>query len=157
MDTQLSDSLEEYIETIYYICRRKEVARASEIAAYMGVRRSSVTRALQQLSSGDMICYTKYRRVYLTERGLAYATEILQKIRCVYTFLHFVLGMDTEKADETALSMRKRLNSEALERIKLFLSHHARSNPHVHADCRHNKERCMLCQISDRKKAVYTQ
>lgn len=149
---KISSSLEDYIETIYYICRRRNEARSSEIAEYLNIKRSSVTRALQQLNAMGLVVYSKYKRVLLSPQGKICAEEILERIRYAYTFLHFVLGFDTEQADSSARIMKKGLSQEVIERIKLFLSHHSRTNPLFYADCNHNKERCMLCQISDIKK-----
>ena len=48
--TDLSASLEDYIEAIYHIIEEKLVARSKEIAARLGVSRASVTEALRALS-----------------------------------------------------------------------------------------------------------
>lgn len=144
---KLTDSLEDYIEVISYICRRKVSARVSDIAMYLGVKMSSVTRALQCLCEEELIHYSKYKSVVLTTKGNEYAAMVLEKHRLSYEFLHFILGIDAANADVGAHKMKKALNPVVMEKMKLFLNLHMRSTPHKHADCKHNEMRCMLCVL----------
>ncbi len=144
---KLTDSLEDYIEIISYICRRKVSARVSDIATYLGVKMSSVTRALQCLSEEGFIDYSKYKSLLLTAKGSEYASMVLEKHRLSYEFLHFVLGIDAANADVAAHKMKKALSPIVMEKMKLFLSLHMRDTPHKHADCKHNEMRCMFCLL----------
>ena len=49
-DEKLSASLEDYLEAIYHLTARQDVARSKDIADSMGVTRASVTGALRALS-----------------------------------------------------------------------------------------------------------
>lgn len=144
----LTDSLEDYIETIFYICRRKSFARISDIAVYSGVKKSSVTRAVQSLAEEGIIHYSKYSKVQLTEKGKDYASFIMQKYRVAYEFLHFVLGVDLVSADESAQKMKKALTPVVIEKMKLFLTLNMKQPLNVHADCQYNEMRCMFCVLS---------
>ena len=146
---RLTDSLEDYIEVIAYICRRKVAARVSDIALYLDVKMSSVTRALQCLAEEKLIDYSRYKRVLLTSKGNIYAESILERHRLAYEFLHFVLGLDTASADESAKKMKKSLTPRVMEKMKSFLALHMRTTPHQHSDCKHNEMRCMLCKLTD--------
>ena len=53
----LSESLEDYLETIFLLIRDKSVARSRDIAARLKVSRPSVTGALQALSSRALVNY----------------------------------------------------------------------------------------------------
>jgi len=59
--TQLSDSLEDYLEIILALEKQKKVARVKDIAEEMSVLRGSVTSALKNLSSKELINYEPYR------------------------------------------------------------------------------------------------
>ncbi len=142
---KLTDSLEDYIEVISYICRRKISARVSDIALYLGVKMSSVTRALQCLCEEGLIDYSKYKSVLLTAKGSEYAAMVLEKHRLSYDFLHFILGIDAANADSGAHKMKKALSPVIMEKMRLFLNIHMRNTPHRHVDCKHNEMRCMLC------------
>lgn len=146
---RLTDSLEDYIEIISYICRRKVSARVSDIALYLGVKMSSVTRAVQCLAEQEFISYSKYKSVVLTKKGIAYAASILEKHNVAYEFLHFVLGLDAADADAAAQKMKKALSPQVMQKMRVFLTRHMRHKPHRHADCKHNEMRCMFCRLTD--------
>ena len=57
-DIELSAALEDYLERIYLIERKKHAARAKDIAMALGVRASSVTSALRNLSALGLVNYT---------------------------------------------------------------------------------------------------
>ncbi len=145
---KLSDSLEDYIEIIFYICRRKVGAHTSEIARYLNVKMSSVTRALKCLSESGLLNYSKYKRVLLTKTGIEYARYILEKHRVAYDFLHFVLRQEPYAADEAAKKMKKALDEDTLKKMQEFFSHNARDMPYKHEDCKYNDMRCMLCKFT---------
>ncbi len=151
----LSASLEDYIEAIYYICEHRSHAKSSEIAYYLHVKPSSVTRALRHLSEHGYIQYAKYKSVVLTEKGISYSKYLLYRHRRSYEFLHFVLGLDTYQADKVAQDMKKLLTKDVLSHMEIFLRTHSRTNAHQHEDCHHNQFRCMLCQLTEGIHASY--
>ncbi len=54
----LTASQEDYLVAVYLICKKKQVARARDIAIRLDIRTSSVTNALRVLSSPGLINYT---------------------------------------------------------------------------------------------------
>ncbi|MFC1676128.1 metal-dependent transcriptional regulator [Planctomycetota bacterium] len=54
---QLSASLEDYLEAIFWIIQSKGATRAKDIAAKLSVKASSVTGALQALSEKKYVNY----------------------------------------------------------------------------------------------------
>ena len=60
MTPQLSESLENYLETILELEKANKVARAKDIADKLNLQRGSVTGALKSLAAAGLINYHPY-------------------------------------------------------------------------------------------------
>ncbi len=118
---KLSQSLEDYLETIFLLQQENQVARAKDIADRIGVRRASVTGALRALAEKEMINYAPYEYITLTERGEKTAREVLQRHTTIKRFLQEVLGLDAKIAEEEACKMEHALSKPVRERLKTFM------------------------------------
>ncbi len=116
----LSASLEDYLEAIYYLVRENRVARVRDISARMGVNMSSVTGALKQLSSHNLVHYEPYQVITLTDAGLARAKEQVRRHTVLRSFLLNVLSLDPDVAEDNADRMEHAVDSETLERFVRF-------------------------------------
>ena len=120
VDIILSAAQEDYLETIYLIEERKHAARPKDIAVAMGVRASSVTSALRNLSALGLINYTPYDIVTLTPEGQKAAREVYGRHTALRAFLEKVLGVDAEEADRTACRMEHAVSREVLDRFSRY-------------------------------------
>ena len=68
---ELSQSLEDYLETILELQKSNKVARVKDIAAKKGVQRGTVTGALKTLAGKHLINYEPYSFITLTPKGAA--------------------------------------------------------------------------------------
>ena len=118
--TQLSASLEDYLETIYNIVSEKGGVRAKDIAASLNVKAGSVTTALQALSKSGHVNYQPYSIITLTETGLAEAKRIIRKHRILEDFFESVLGADAKLAEDGACKMEHAIPDELLTRLVAF-------------------------------------
>ena len=66
-EATLSASLEDYLEAIFHIVRKKRAARPKDISRYLDVGNSSVTGALKALKARRLVNYAPYDVVNLTE------------------------------------------------------------------------------------------
>ena len=121
-DKALSSSLEDYIEAIYQISKKKLVAHANQIAEYLGVSKSSVSWALNQLSRKKLINYTPYEVVTLTDKGKTVAKRVAGRHEDIKNFLVEVLGIKKEMAESNACRMEHVMDKEVLGRMRLFLN-----------------------------------
>ena len=121
MKEELSSTLEDYLEAIYRIEQEKRVARPGDISEARDVARSTVTSALQSLGDKGLINYEPYGLVTLTEKGRDRAEWIATRHHVMRDFLENVLGLDAERADETACGMEHALERDAMERLVCFL------------------------------------
>ena len=87
----LTQSLEDYLETIYELTQTEKVVRSSCVADRMGVRRPSVTSALKVLADKGYVVYQPYVPITLTESGVKEARKIIRRHAATYVYKYFIL------------------------------------------------------------------
>jgi len=120
---QLSASLEDYLETIFFLVEEHTVARAKDIAAKMEVSKASVTGALRELSSRGFINYDPYSVVTLTAAGRKTAEEITRRHHALVRFLSNVLKVRREDALDNACRMEHAVNKRVIDRLVSFINY----------------------------------
>jgi DtxR family Mn-dependent transcriptional regulator len=123
MGQDLSSTLEDYLETIYRLEEEKRVARPRDISDRQGVARSTVTAALQSLSEKGLINYEPYELITLTAEGRQKARRLDSRHQVIRDFLENILGLEPERADETACGMEHAVERDVLERFTCFLAY----------------------------------
>ncbi len=118
--TQLSDSLEDYLEAIFWIASKKGAARAKDIAKALKVRAASVTGALRLLAERKLIHYAPYEVITLTSEGRKEAEKIIQKHEVLKGFFVGLLGIDEDLAEEGACRLEHGLPDPIMERLLAF-------------------------------------
>jgi len=116
----LTESLEDYLETILLLTREHTVARSRDIASRLGVQRSSVTGALHALADRALIHYEPYGYVTLTESGSAAAERVLRRHEVLRDFMIKVLSVDADEADRTACRMEHVVSKQVVDRLVAF-------------------------------------
>ncbi len=117
----LSESLEDYLETILELENDQKVARAKDIADKMGVQRGSVTGALKALVERDLINYAPYSFITLTDSGKKIALEISRRHTILKDFLARVLQVEKARAEETACRMEHAIDKESIDKLVQFI------------------------------------
>ncbi len=118
--TDLSASLEDYIEAIYHIIAEKLVARSKEIAARLNVSRASVTEALRALSKKELINYAPYEAITLTEKGKEVAEDVIFRHEALKRFFIEVLAIEQSVAEEGACKIEHTAPPEIIQRMINF-------------------------------------
>ena len=90
-NTKLSESLEDYLETIFELETSNKVARAKDIAEKRGVLQGSVTGALRALADKGLINYKPYSFITLTDKGELISKEITRSHAVISDFLQNIL------------------------------------------------------------------
>ncbi len=119
-NTNLSESLEDYLEIILELEENNKVARAKDIADKMGVKRGSVTSALKNLSERGLINYEPYSFITLTPEGTKLAKNVVYRHTVIKDFLVKVLHIDEKIAEPTACRMEHTVDKLTLERMVSF-------------------------------------
>lgn len=118
--SNLSESLEDYLEAILYLEKDQKVARAKDIADRLGLQPGTVTSALKSLAEKGLINYTAYSFITLTSKGKKIAEEVTGRHVSIKNFLTTVLQIDPKTAEETACRMEHVVDEQTLARLALL-------------------------------------
>jgi DtxR family Mn-dependent transcriptional regulator len=120
-ELNLTESLEDYLETIFELQIMNTVARSKDIAEKLVIKRGSVTGMLKKLAAQELINYEAYGFVTLTPKGEKIAKEITTRHNVFKHFLFKHVGLDENCADETACRMEHTMNRETFMKFKAFI------------------------------------
>ncbi len=118
--SDITCSLEDYLETIYRILGRSSVARVRDIAEEMEVSPASVTPAMKRLAEKHLIKYSKRNYIDLTEKGLFIARRTMTRHNLLFRFLTEILGINRNQAESDACAMEHFLSDSSMERLAAF-------------------------------------
>ena len=114
---KLSFSLEDYIEEIYTQVLHNGNAKVTAIAESLGVKKASVTGALNVLADKKLINYAPYSPITLTAQGENIAKKILEKHQNLSEFFMCVLGAEKKEAAEIACKMEHIVSDKIFENM----------------------------------------
>jgi DtxR family Mn-dependent transcriptional regulator len=113
----MTQSLEDYLEMVGFLSDDGEV-RVTDIASRLGVSKPSVLTALKILEDRGLLEHERYRSVTLTEQGKEAAAEIRGRHDFLTSFLHNVVGVSLNVAEQDACKMEHVLSEETLKKMK---------------------------------------
>jgi DtxR family Mn-dependent transcriptional regulator len=117
----MTESLENYLESIYFIIRDKKVARVKDIAEDLNVKKPSVINAIKELKSRGLVEHEKYGYIELTEKGMTRSKEISEKHGVLTHFFRDILQVSSKTAEEDACKMEHILSDESWKKLKKFI------------------------------------
>lgn len=120
---EISENVEEYLETIYKKSLKDNMAKTTEISKDLNIAPGSVTQMLKKLEEEGYVNYYQYKGVQLTDKGFKVAISIVRKHRLIETFLYKTLGLDMEDLHEQACAMEHTLSDEAERKICQLLDY----------------------------------
>ncbi len=118
----LSESLEDYLETILKLQTTKTVARSKDIAEELNIKRGSVTGMLKKLAANKMINYEPYGYVTLTAKGKKIAKEIEKRHIVFKDFLTRILKIEEQTAEDTACRMEHAMDATTFSKFTNFIN-----------------------------------
>lgn len=136
----LSYTEENYLKTIYLLSysvvndnlgnktSTKEIS-TNDIATKIDISAASVTDMLKKLSKKELIKYTKYHGVSLTEMGNTFAIEIIRRHRLWETFLVVKLNFNWSEIHDIAEQLEHISSPKLIEKLDAFLNY-PRFDPH---------------------------
>jgi DtxR family Mn-dependent transcriptional regulator len=127
----LTDSIQDYLKTIYELTAEGEPASTTAVAAQLGIAPPSVTGMSQRLASlkPALVVYHKYQGVKLTPAGKRAALEIIRHHRLLEAWLVQTLGYSWDEVHAEADKLEHAISEELEERIAAALGYPAR-DPH---------------------------
>jgi DtxR family Mn-dependent transcriptional regulator len=122
MENKLSSTLEDYLEAIYRLEKKKRMARVRDIAQTVGVSNSTVSAALKSLAGKNLVEYEPYEFILLTPEGREKAAAIVMNHYIMSHFLQSVLALSRERAERIACEFEHAVDQEVIERFVCFLA-----------------------------------
>jgi DtxR family Mn-dependent transcriptional regulator len=123
-------TVENYVKTIYQICLAGEgQAATGQLAQALGVSPGTVTSMLKTLGESNLVTYTPYEGVCLTQAGEALALRIVRRHRLIELFLVRTLDLNWDEVHEEAENMEHAVSDRLVDRMDAFLGHPA-ADPH---------------------------
>ncbi|KNZ41081.1 metal-dependent transcriptional regulator [Acetobacterium bakii] len=122
MEKKLSESIEDYIETIYLEYEKnKKGVRVTDLALKMNVSKASANDAVRKLKALGYVDHERYGQIFLTDSGMNTACTIYEKHRFISQFLVTILGVSSKIAEEDACAIEHIISDETFEKIKACL------------------------------------
>lgn len=118
--SNLSASLEDYLEIICNLLETSQSVKAVEIAKKLNISRASVSEALSKLADKDYILYEGHKGITITEKGLKKAQEVIDKHNTLTTFFVDVLALEKEEAIANACKVEHVISDELFAKLKQF-------------------------------------
>lgn len=118
---KISSSLEDYLEAIYEIYCEKQGVKAIDVSKKLNVGRSSVTEALKTLAQKELVNYSRYGVLSLTEDGEKEAKKVIEKHRILYSFFKNTLKLEESEAQENACRVEHVLSENAFDAMIDFM------------------------------------
>lgn len=117
MATSHTETVDKYLEAIYYIAGEGDVVRPSRLAYWLSVSAPTVSNALVRLKRDGWIDIGSDRSVTLTESGTATATSLVRRHRILERWLTDVLGFDWASADIEADRLSSAISDAVVDQI----------------------------------------
>jgi Mn-dependent DtxR family transcriptional regulator len=123
IEEQHTDRMEDYLEVIYELIKKKGYATQTDISESLNVSLPSVTKMLQRLDESKYLEYEKYRGINLTEEGIEVAENIHEKHGLLSEFFKMI-GVDKDVANIDAEGIEHHLHPQTLKKLREFIRTH---------------------------------
>jgi Mn-dependent DtxR family transcriptional regulator len=118
---KLSIAMEQYLEIIYELSPNNEGVHLTSLAKTKNVSKASANQALNFLASQDLVDYNKYQLIFLTTKGIEYATITNHKHQTIKSFFIKTLNIDSQLADSDACLIEHVIDYEIIKAMDEYL------------------------------------
>ncbi len=116
--TELSESLQDYLESVYGLSRGAGFARLKDISRSLGVSMPSVNAAIKNLGARGLLSYERYGYIRLTPAGEKAGSKIAGHHSFLKDFFITVLGLPEADAERDACKAEHALSPAALLKLR---------------------------------------
>lgn len=125
-DAHETELIEDYVELIGDLLEHNGEARATDVAARMGVSQATVTRMVRRLNELGYVSNEPYRSLFLTDEGRRMAAWSRERHAIVLRFFR-ALGVDDATARIDAEGVEHHVSEKTLELMQRFSDEQERS------------------------------
>lgn len=135
----VSRAIEDYLKAIYALAQDHGQVSTSQISERLKFRPASVTGMLKAMSDLDLVAYTPYHGVELTEKGQKIALEIVRHHRLIELYLVEALGYRWDEVHDEAERLEHHISEKLEARIANALGNpsfdpHGDPIPNLHGE-----------------------
>ena len=123
MSGEVSAINEEYLECIYRLQEKSEVARTSEIVKWLKVAPGTVTNTVERLEKKGLLTHEPYRGTKLTEEGIKIALRVIRKHRLSERLLTDILHVEWDKVHKAACELEHGITDDIIKNLEKALGH----------------------------------
>lgn len=124
-----TETVEDYLKTIFALSTRGDAATTSMVAGELGVAAPTVSAMLKRLQAHDLVRRSSDHHIGLTEHGERHALAVVRRHRLVEVFLAEVLGVPWDEVHAEAEILEHAISERLEARIDALLGHPTR-DPH---------------------------
>ena len=117
MQEKMSQSLEDYLETIYRLSQSLEEVRITDIAGDLELSKPSVNRAVGALKEQGYVEHEHYGKISLTKEGEEMGKKVYKRHLLLKSFLMNQLGVDRETAEADACRMEHVMSEKTVRHL----------------------------------------
>jgi len=123
MVQEVSSVVEEYLEAIYRLQKKRGLARTRDLVKMLNVVPGTVTNTIERLEKESFIVHKPYRGVTLTEKGYRVALNVVRKHRLSERLLTDILNVEWHKAHDIACKLEHGISNDIAKKIEKTLEH----------------------------------
>ncbi len=120
---QVTHAMEDYLKAIYRLEERGHAVTTQKLAQELEISGASVTNMLKRLAELNLVDYSKYKGVVLTEPGQKIALETIRHHRLLELYLSESLGMPWHEVHAEAERLEHHLSEELEARMDSALGY----------------------------------
>ena len=117
----LTDTLENYLASIYENQINNGYARVKDISNVLSIKHTSVIEALKKLQEAGFVIYEKRGFIRLTQKGINKSKKIFQRRMLIKRFFNDLVDIDVETSNEIATRVEHVTSDLLLNRMEQFI------------------------------------
>ncbi len=117
MKKEVSEAVENYLETILVLSEKKPDLHAIDICDELGYSRPTVSVVVKQMKGNGLITVDENNHIALTEKGRSIAERMYERHNIISEFF-MAIGVSKETALEDACKIEHDISEETFECIK---------------------------------------
>ena len=133
MSDLITDSIQDYLKSIYDLTEDGQPASTTSLALSLGVKPASVTGMLQKLASlkPPLVNYHKHKGAKLTTKGRQVALEVIRHHRLLESWLVQTLGYSWDEVHKEAEKLEHVISEDFERRIAAAITYSRHGKPPV--------------------------
>lgn len=128
---KLTGSLEDYLEAVYLVEKKKGEVRITDIALFMNLSKPSVNKAVSTLKESGLLEHEKYGTIKLTESGTKLAKEIYFRHETLTKFFIETLDIEPEIAENEACKIEHIISRQTLNKLVDYMKNFSNNKNNI--------------------------